>query len=270
VPLTEKQNMKNLKVYWMRGKGRDIPSLKNFGDWLSKDVFEYISGRRVIWESAKKAEYFGIGSISIRVNKLPLFRFTPLKIWGSGLSNGNILEKHRCIRLLSCRGELTKDAFCSITSIPHNLSMGDPGLFVSEIWKANKNKKKVAVILNEGELDFAKQIPSDLDFISPLGEPKDVVKLISSYDFIISSSLHGLIVADAYSIPSRMLKIRLNKFKFDDYYSIYPSREILPPLTIEELNDLNVDKIETYFNHNGIELERIKQCLRVSLVNSLD
>jgi pyruvyltransferase len=52
-------------------------------------------------------------------------------------------------------------------------------------------------------------------------EPWDhVVSQILDSALVISSSLHGLIIAEAYGIPARMLRVTENEFllKYDDYY----------------------------------------------------
>jgi pyruvyltransferase len=51
---------------------------------------------------------------------------------------------------------------------------------------------------------------------------RDVVNEILSCEYIISSSLHGLIVSEAYSIPNLWIKvsdkIRGGEFKYQDYF----------------------------------------------------
>ena len=55
--------------------------------------------------------------------------------------------------------------------------------------------------------------------------PKDVVNAISRCNYVISSSLHGLIVADSLKIPNLWVKssdsIIGGEFKYHDYYSCF-------------------------------------------------
>jgi pyruvyltransferase len=48
-----------------------------------------------------------------------------------------------------------------------------------------------------------------------------VIEKILDSKFVISSSLHGVIVAEAYGIPAKLLRIAETEplFKFNDYYA---------------------------------------------------
>jgi pyruvyltransferase len=66
-------------------------------------------------------------------------------------------------------------------------------------------------------------MPEDVCVINPLSPIEEVIDLVLQSERIVSSSLHGLIVADAYGIPSRWIKIsdRIlgDGTKYMDYYS---------------------------------------------------
>jgi hypothetical protein len=93
-------------------------------------------------------------------------------------------------------------------------------------------------------------------------DPIKVLKQIAECETIISSSLHGLIAADALDIPNKRIKLSNHghnfdvDFKFDDYYSIFdcenpeyidlldsdeekPSYDLLTPDAI--VNDYKID-----------------------------
>ncbi|HQA91106.1 MAG TPA: hypothetical protein PK316_15725, partial [Sedimentisphaerales bacterium] len=80
---------------------------------------------------------------------------------------------------------------------------------------------------------------------------------------VLSSSLHGLIVADAFGVPNAWLKlsdkVRGNDFKFRDYYSVYDLDEKVIPLRIEQVDRHAIDGIIT--NHDRPGLETIKERL---------
>ena len=64
--------------------------------------------------------------------------------------------------------------------------------------------------------------------------PLDVIDQITSCRKILSSSLHGLIVADAYRIPNaRLILSNLicgGDFKFDDYYKSVAKKHVVVDL----------------------------------------
>ena len=74
------------------------------------------------------------------------------------------------------------------------------------------------------------------------GDWHNVIDQIKSCENIISSSLHGLIVSDAYGIPNVWIKISDNinggEFKFKDYFSGV-KREYKPPIVMTEETTLS-------------------------------
>ena len=81
------------------------------------------------------------------------------------------------------------------------------------------------------------------------GQCLDIIEQITSCEFIISSSLHGLIVSGAYGVPNVWAEfsdnIRWQYFKFRDYYSAV--RETIP------------DPIKITFNTSLEELMEYKE-----------
>ena len=68
-------------------------------------------------------------------------------------------------------------------------------------------------------------IATNSKFIDVQNETKQVLKEISQCKYIISTSLHGLIIADSYGIPNCWCEIsdRIlgERFKFHDYFSSF-------------------------------------------------
>ncbi|GLQ53654.1 hypothetical protein GCM10010862_09130 [Devosia nitrariae] len=62
---------------------------------------------------------------------------------------------------------------------------------------------------------------SEVSIINPARSWNRVVEEIASCEFVISSSLHGLVVADAYGIPSIYVRVgeREGLLKYEDYYA---------------------------------------------------
>lgn len=62
---------------------------------------------------------------------------------------------------------------------------------------------------------------------------RKVIDQITKCRRIISTSLHGLIVAEAYGIPAVWLSDKIPHTKYQDYY-LSTGREVLPANTLEE------------------------------------
>ena len=72
----------------------------------------------------------------------------------------------------------------------------------------------------------------------------DVIDLIVNSDYVFSSSLHGLIIAEAYGIPNYRIKISDliigGDFKFDDYYASIGKK--VKAIKIQGLNEFINDE----------------------------
>src|SRR5699024_7687362 len=92
---------------------------------------------------------------------------------------------------------------------------------------------------------------------------EEVVKQICSCEYILSTSLHGLIVAHAYSIPALWLKkgyIDTDGFKFKDYFS---SVDIPLYDGVEYDNRILTDENEIVgLFHNNTEISLIQNSLQ--------
>ena len=143
-------------------------------------------------------------------------------IWGTGV-NGNQLDfpyRFKSLDVRSVRGPLTWE-FLKKRGIDAPEIFGDPGLLVREccpdLNRAENPSRDYIVIPNLNDRDKVRDNPNA---ISPLKPWREVVSSILDSKFVISSSLHGLVIADAYGIPSRWTQIGgvESEFKFQDYY----------------------------------------------------
>jgi len=130
--------------------------------------------------------------------------------------------------------------------------LGDPGLLLPRIYDEPQPKRwEIGLVPHYVHLEEAARLfrlHTFIKTISPLcADPRPTIDLIRSCDLIASSSLHGLIAAEAYGIPHTWItfpdaKRQLNTdgSKFIDFYESLPSRRAHPlrPLEIRSSKDL--------------------------------
>lgn len=202
----------------------------NFGDDLSPSLVEQITGRAVCHEEHAQAELFAIGSIlgfwsgrkrAYQKTALDLIQGkAPLAIWGTGLIRPKTVYLPRC-EVLALRGPLTQRH----AGLKHTPLFGDPGILANTLVPARAREDCTGIVPHYVD----KQHPAILALkdhpqfrIIDVERPcREVCAEISACAQILSSSLHGLVVADSYGIPNARLvlsnEIIGGDFKFADY-----------------------------------------------------
>ncbi|MGO2149843.1 MAG: polysaccharide pyruvyl transferase family protein [Microbacterium gubbeenense] len=138
-------------------------------------------------------------------------------IWGTGI-NGNVRQRVRYpLDVRSVRGPLTRAIL-----LGHGVRVpkvyGDPALLVPRLFPsvAPEGSGSMLVVPNLNELDRV----SGSEVLSPLGDPLAIAGRIAGSGFVVASSLHALVLADAYGIPSRPLVPEAeHPLKYLDYYA---------------------------------------------------
>ncbi len=246
--------MKPIKLYWSSTlkNGR-----KNVGDWLSPALVELLSGRPVIHARPNDCDLVAIGSLLQRVKHH--FWNRRIHIWGTGFiaAQGPVPERHY---YHAVRG-LETAALIKNNSIK---TFGDPGLLVDRLlpnYKSITKKYHIGVIphfMDQNHLQVRAFIESTRNavFLDILAEPMDFLRQIAECEFILSSSLHGLIMADAFHIPNAWIELSQQvvgkQFKFRDYYSVFgiqAQASQLDLLTVQE-----IEKIAEQYARPGLSL----------------
>lgn len=193
----------------------------NFGDLLTPLILNHY-GLTTVFAYPKKAGATCVGTILSIVKG----DFTG-HILGSGWSHFGY-QQFPHATIWGVRGKLSKQYL----RISNNVTIGDPGLLCSHLFPIDtKNKKfRLGLIPHESEINdiriarIREKYPDHIQIITPTSpNPIKVIEQICSCENIISSSLHGLIIADSYGIPSFRMKLNelddSGDFKFHDYYS---------------------------------------------------
>ena len=152
-------------------------------------------------------------------------------IWGAGAILGNRPLRKKPLKVLCVRGPLTRD-YLMKQGIECPECYGDPALLLPKLYDPIVKKiYKVGIVAHYVDLDnivirdWIKSGNGTVKLIDLVHYKHwhDVIDEINSCEFIISSSLHGVIVSDAYNIPNVWVefsdKVYGAGFKFRDYYA---------------------------------------------------
>lgn len=211
--------------WWQPGNGTT-----NFGDELSRVIVERVLQKNVAEAKIEAPKLLAIGSVIH-------FADTGDCIWGSGI-NGKHLDprdyRFRKLDIRSVRGPLTRSFLQSMGHMAPKL-YGDPALLMSvlfpEFQRSSKRDYIVIPHVSEEELyrDHEKAV-------LPSESWENVVRKIVESDFVISGSLHGIIVAESFGIPARLLYNNSSEplYKYIDYYMGTGRAHFAYALSIEE------------------------------------
>lgn len=194
----------------------------NFGDALSVSVVEKILGKSITTTtnpSINQKKLLAIGSI---VN----YAKDGDVLWGTGI-NGKYPQRSdydfNNLDVRAVRGPLTRKRLLEM-GIPCPEVYGDPTLLLPilfpEFQIPSSPSQEYIVIPHFSDEALFKHLPN---MVSVKEEWETVVKKILDSKFVISSALSGVIVAEAFGIPARLI-ISPNEnntetiFKYSDYY----------------------------------------------------
>jgi len=228
-------------LFWFqKHKGLKWIFGQNFGDYLSTIIVAEVAKEKKFDEMIlKDKKLLAIGSI------LHFARNKDI-VWGSGI-NGKVDEKHHSFTTLdirSMRGPLTKD-FLEKRNIKTNEIFGDPAILIPYLfpkYKYQPIKNKIIAIPNLNEyLKCKKTIPKYIKLVSPMQHWLAVLKEILSSELVITSSLHGLILSEAYNVPVKLFKPFGGEtmFKYEDYLEGTGRKLSTTPKSLEEKFDIN-------------------------------
>lgn len=204
---------KNVNLEWWSGED-------NLGDSLSVVVFDWcLSRRNIEVNDGRNVHLMAIGSL------IGGARFDAV-IWGSGLMNAlnltNLIKHRRYVKydIRAVRGPITRD-FLIKAGYDCPESYGDPAILMPFIYTPNKNEKKYEVSLILHHQSKYTEVDSKVNLldIHTVNYKRFIDDLCAS-KCVVSSSLHGIILAETYGIPAIFLNqgISDQSMKFLDWY----------------------------------------------------
>jgi len=222
-----------IKAYWYKGYGYNNFS-GNVGDILTPIILKYLTGEEIRHRSGeiKNGRVFACGSIveNIKDNDI---------VWGSGLIQPMKLEKKQNVKILAVRGKATRKALIE-TGYDCPEIYGDPAMLMPKIYP-NEFKTFYPVSSEESYANDKLERYYDIAYIphyierqeysdwfrgyqiNIINEPKRFIMELLQCKKIVTSTLHGYILAKAYGIPVEYVqltnKIIGGMYKFCDFLS---------------------------------------------------
>lgn len=297
----------------------------NFGDALSPIILHLLTGERIkhLNFDSDCERIASVGTI------LHNFSNGNLHVWGAGLDVTRNVKNFKKqyfdpfdmnidYNIHAVRGRITEAAL-SCFGIPVSNVYGDPAILLRRMLKSyvgNKSNGKIGVVCHLTELDryspgsSAKEDlirynfdDSQFKLINPITNPDPIsvlekVKEIAECSYILSASLHGLIVAEAFEVPCAMLSSSVSQHgrfsvfdykerldhRFRDFYSgmdeaaflaySAPKKESLEPELVKDFlvnNWVSIKKFEEISNNlvSALPVEPKGYCDHAELPESL-
>lgn len=216
--------MRRLNLFWYSLPRAGGGPRENFGDYLSKILAERISGAKVVWKNPNKLKWYeSRKEIHFSIGSILQFATPNCVVWGSGMikQESEIAEaKFRAVRGPYTRQALVNKGY----RVPE--VYGDPALLFPKYFRFPSEKKfLLGIIPHYVEYDFLTSralLTDDVCVIDLRGSPFDILRRINECEYVASSSLHGLILAQAYNVPSYRItltdKIYGDGIKYLDYF----------------------------------------------------
>jgi len=238
-----------MKIYYWNAK-------KNFGDAISSLLLKKFTKLDSEWSPPDESDIVICGSI---IDKLsPDYKGI---IAGAGLLKDiKPIRLFHNARILAVRGPLTSERLIQTTNKTRDkIVIADPGLLADELVGDQDKIYDLGIIPHwtdttlEHNPTFLKYSPK---IIRVSDDPLKVIKEIGQCKKIVSSSLHGIILADAFGIPRRIeIAPRMlthadqegGLFKWQDY-SASVNMELKVGVTEQPDRNLIIDMQNSLFN----------------------
>lgn len=242
-----------IRLYWWAKK-------TNFGDLIGPWLVEMMTGRPTtnIRHQAEKDGITGLATAGSLIHSLDR---PGLEIWGSGsictLKADHIrtLADREPARIHAVRGWKTFKELNKLGWAAPRV-FGDPASLLPRVYAPKRRdevKGKVALVPHYMHKPlFAGLADETFHTVEVQDQPDAVVDQIASARAVLSTSLHGVIVAQAYGVPWVWLRIRDaallgGDFKFEDYFTTI-DRDGVRVATLDPgaITDLNIRAVSEF------------------------
>lgn len=198
-----------MKVYWCQGCGGG----RNFGDQLTPLLLAHF-GIPVEWAPAAEAQLLAVGSV---LSAIPKHGWRGTVIGTGFIQPGMRRDLHRA-NVVSVRGHWTRRA----AGLPIHTSLGELGV-LAPLLADGRQAPPVRELVVPHYVDHSMALRHPDAAVMPItADPRDLIAAVAAAGIVFTSSLHGLILADAMAIPHSWEphgEVRGGRHKFVDYLS---------------------------------------------------
>ncbi len=250
-----KRHQVNL-IYWHEEK-------PNLGDELSPVIYNWMLNRKCLGQSKdyKTRCLLAVGSV------LGTFLYHST-VWGTGVHYFPSMDncfRWRIIRNLdirALRGPITQDFMrrCGYLAENQTVPLGDPAILMPLIYQSNAGKKyEISLIQHYKDNKIEAK---DINHINiQTSDYKAFIDQVVASKRVISSSLHGIILAEAYGVPAVFYLsndyIQYQMPKYLDWYwstgrySVKVARTIeealaMEPMELPDLKKMQQDLLDSF------------------------
>ena len=238
----------SVKFYWFyTGKA-------NFGDWVMPYIVERATGRppEQPTDPLETSERVVLGAGSIMRLCGP-----NTVVWGSGIRDRK-QDIAPGLLIRSVRGPLTRQRVLEVGGECPPI-FGDPALLLPRFYTpaAPRKRFRLGVIPHVSHYEGVRELYGKEDDVSIVDlrtkDVESVIDRVAECEAVVSSSLHGIVVSNAYRIPVRWIQFDSNLFgddtKFYDHFAAIgrPDETFLDARVYKKLDvDDILEQIEPY------------------------
>lgn len=230
----------------------------NFGDAIGPWIVARTTGKVPVntrGTGLGQPSLMSVGSILGQIER------EDTQVWGTGLIEplqGSRLTKLKSMNqpeVFAVRGKLTREELVSKAGWTVPEVYGDPGLLLPRFIDRSAgiaSEGRVAVVPHYAHVDsFQPSAGEHVHFVDVEQGLERVVREIAAAEAVVSTSLHGLIIAQAYEVPWVWLRITDSPlmgddFKFEDFFSTLSRAEVtVVECSAHEVAELDLAEIGT-------------------------
>lgn len=252
---------KTVRLFWWNEKKLQGKTKENYGDLLGKYLVEKITNKKVVWVKPSAFSlhdlispiYVTIGSILTHVNKKCV-------VWGSGIiSKAYPIKK---AKFLAVRGPQTRKHLLNQGfDVPE--IYGDPALLLPRHYHPEiKKEYEIGIVPHYKDFkkvsEWYKKDESILIIDLMTNHVEETTNEFLKCKKIVSSSLHGVIVAHAYDIPAVWQKFSGDVFGDDIKYQDYFESVKITPYQSEIINDkMTIEALQHSFTNKEVKPDKV-------------